>query len=154
MTDFEIYLFIYFFYCFYIFIHDIILSSSLPTPFSHTSISLTHKFFVICCVSGSVLYISGIPLFFCPRRVAINHAKIKAQNRVLKMLKRLDKIRFRGPKRDEFLDIAESPNASDSECNDELLIKPPASIKDGEDIRDSVSVIIKSWVLIRIICFL
>ncbi|XP_017330226.2 GRAM domain-containing protein 4 isoform X1 [Ictalurus punctatus] len=69
--------------------------------------------------------------------VAINHAKIKAQNRVLKMLKRLDKIRFRGPKRDEFLDIAESPNASDSECNDELLIKPPASIKDGEDIRDS-----------------
>lgn len=70
------------------------------------------------------------------------------------MLKRLDKIRFRGPKRDEFLDIAESPNASDSECNDELLIKPPASIKDGEDIRDSVSVIIKSWVLIRIICFL
>ncbi|XP_053487184.1 GRAM domain-containing protein 4 isoform X3 [Ictalurus furcatus] len=71
------------------------------------------------------------------RRVAIHHAKIKAQNCVLKMLKRLDKIRFRGPKRDEFLDIAESPNASDSECNDELLIKPPASVKDGEDIRDS-----------------
>ncbi|XP_060740722.1 GRAM domain-containing protein 4 isoform X1 [Tachysurus vachellii] len=68
--------------------------------------------------------------------VAIHHAKIKAQDRVLKMLKRLDKIRFRGPKRDEFLDIAESPNASDSECNDDLLIKPPASIKDGEEVRD------------------
>ncbi|MCJ8734343.1 hypothetical protein PDJAM_G00234140 [Pangasius djambal] len=68
--------------------------------------------------------------------VAIHHAKIKVRNRVLKMLKRLDKIRFRGQKRDEFLDIAESPNASDSECNDDLLIKPPVSVKDGEDIRD------------------
>ncbi|XP_072520184.1 GRAM domain-containing protein 4 isoform X2 [Salminus brasiliensis] len=52
------------------------------------------------------------------------------------MLKRLDKIRFRGPKRDEFLDLAESPNASDSECNDDLLIKPRVSIKDAEELRD------------------
>lgn len=80
---------------------------------------------------------------FCPCRV-VHHAKIKVWNRVLKMLKRLDKIRFRGQKRDEFLDIAESPNASDSECNDDLLIKPPASVKDGEDVRDPVSAILKS----------
>uniref|UniRef100_A0A8B9GNL2 GRAM domain containing 4 n=1 Tax=Astyanax mexicanus TaxID=7994 RepID=A0A8B9GNL2_ASTMX len=52
------------------------------------------------------------------------------------MLKRLDKIRFRGQKRDEFLDLAESPNASDSECNDDLLIKPRVSIKDAEELRD------------------
>uniref|UniRef100_A0A8C8J6L5 GRAM domain-containing protein n=1 Tax=Oncorhynchus tshawytscha TaxID=74940 RepID=A0A8C8J6L5_ONCTS len=35
---------------------------------------------------------------------------------VLNMLKRLDKIRFRGQKRDDFLDLAESPNGSDNEC--------------------------------------
>lgn len=69
------------------------------------------------------------------------------------MLKRLDKIRFRGQKRDEFLDIAESPNASDSECNDDLMIKPPAPVKDGEDVRDPVSAIFKvTWVLITVIC--
>ncbi|PNI48444.1 GRAMD4 isoform 7, partial [Pan troglodytes] len=33
------------------------------------------------------------------------------------MLRRLDKIRFRGHKRDDFLDLAESPNASDTECS-------------------------------------
>ncbi|XP_026869693.2 GRAM domain-containing protein 4 isoform X1 [Electrophorus electricus] len=69
-------------------------------------------------------------------RVAIQNAKIKARNCVLKMLKRLDKIRFRGQKRDEFLDLAESPNASDSECNDELLTKPRPSVKDAEELRD------------------
>uniref|UniRef100_A0AAR2JV01 GRAM domain-containing protein n=1 Tax=Pygocentrus nattereri TaxID=42514 RepID=A0AAR2JV01_PYGNA len=67
---------------------------------------------------------------------AIHHAKIKTQNWVLKMLKRLDKIRFRGQKRDEFLDLAESPNASDSECNDDLLMKPRVSLKDAEELRD------------------
>uniref|UniRef100_A0AAY4C0C0 GRAM domain-containing protein n=1 Tax=Denticeps clupeoides TaxID=299321 RepID=A0AAY4C0C0_9TELE len=45
------------------------------------------------------------------------------------MLKRLDKIRFRGQKRDEFLDLAESPNASDSECNDEA----PVAARPQED---------------------
>lgn len=70
------------------------------------------------------------------------------------MLKRLDKIRFRGQKRDEFLDIAESPNASDSECNDDLMIKPPASVKEGEDGRDPVSAIFKvTWVLNTVICY-
>ncbi|XP_076877654.1 GRAM domain-containing protein 4 isoform X2 [Brachyhypopomus gauderio] len=69
-------------------------------------------------------------------RVAVQHARIKARDCVLKMLKRLDKIRFRGQKRDEFLDLAESPNASDSECNDELLTKPRPSIKDAEELRD------------------
>uniref|UniRef100_A0A8C1NUZ6 GRAM domain containing 4b n=1 Tax=Cyprinus carpio TaxID=7962 RepID=A0A8C1NUZ6_CYPCA len=52
------------------------------------------------------------------------------------MLKRLDKIRFRGPKRDEFLDPAESPNASDSECNDDVPVKHRSSIKETEEQRD------------------
>ncbi|XP_077066937.1 GRAM domain-containing protein 4 isoform X5 [Siphateles boraxobius] len=52
------------------------------------------------------------------------------------MLKRLDKIRFRGQKRDEFLDLAESPNASDSECNDDIPVKQRSSIKDTEEQRD------------------
>ncbi|XP_073799194.1 GRAM domain-containing protein 4 isoform X15 [Danio rerio] len=52
------------------------------------------------------------------------------------MLKRLDKIRFRGQKRDEFLDLAESPNASDSECNDDIPVKHRSSLKDTEEQRD------------------
>ncbi|XP_028814352.1 GRAM domain-containing protein 4 isoform X2 [Denticeps clupeoides] len=62
-------------------------------------------------------------------RVAVHHVKIKTRISVLKMLKRLDKIRFRGQKRDEFLDLAESPNASDSECNDEA----PVAARPQED---------------------
>uniref|UniRef100_A0A671PN12 GRAM domain-containing protein 4-like n=1 Tax=Sinocyclocheilus anshuiensis TaxID=1608454 RepID=A0A671PN12_9TELE len=52
------------------------------------------------------------------------------------MLKRLDKIRFRGPKRDEFLGLAESPNASDSECNEDVPVKHQSSIKETEEQRD------------------
>uniref|UniRef100_A0A671TPU2 GRAM domain containing 4 n=1 Tax=Sparus aurata TaxID=8175 RepID=A0A671TPU2_SPAAU len=41
------------------------------------------------------------------------------------MLKRLDKIRFRGPRtRDDFPDLAESPPASDNECSDDMQLKP------------------------------
>ncbi|XP_051978813.1 GRAM domain-containing protein 4-like isoform X3 [Xyrauchen texanus] len=69
-------------------------------------------------------------------RVATRHVKIKTQISVLNMLKRLDKIRFRGPKRDEFLDLAESPNASDNECNDDVPVKQRGSIKDSEELRD------------------
>ncbi|XP_030621834.1 GRAM domain-containing protein 4 [Chanos chanos] len=68
--------------------------------------------------------------------VTIRHVKIKTRSSVLNMLKRLDKIRFRGTRRDEFLDLAESPNASDSECNDEVVIKPRSSSKDTEELRD------------------
>ncbi|XP_075579178.1 GRAM domain-containing protein 4 [Pelecanus crispus] len=53
------------------------------------------------------------------------------------MLKKLDKIRFRGHKRDEFLDLAESPNASDTECGDEIPMKiPRTSTRDNEELRD------------------
>ncbi|KAJ8374023.1 hypothetical protein SKAU_G00046030 [Synaphobranchus kaupii] len=55
------------------------------------------------------------------------------------MLKRLDKIRFRGQKRDEFLDLTESPNASDNECSDEIPVKPRSSLRDAEDLRDPAS---------------
>ncbi|KAJ8249857.1 hypothetical protein COCON_G00230730 [Conger conger] len=54
------------------------------------------------------------------------------------MLKRLDKIRFRGQKRDEFLDLSESPNASDTECSDEAPVKPRPSLRD-DDLRDPAS---------------
>uniref|UniRef100_A0A4W3J8J9 GRAM domain containing 4 n=1 Tax=Callorhinchus milii TaxID=7868 RepID=A0A4W3J8J9_CALMI len=53
------------------------------------------------------------------------------------MLKRFDKIRFRGQKRDEILDLAESPNTSDNECTDEITMKPPrCSVKDSEELKD------------------
>ncbi|KAL4624919.1 GRAM domain-containing protein 4-like [Arapaima gigas] len=71
--------------------------------------------------------------FFNPYRIAVCHVKVKPDP-VLNMLKRLDKIRFRGQKRDEFLDLAESPNASDNECGDEVPVKPRSSLKDTEDL--------------------
>ncbi|XP_043944316.1 GRAM domain-containing protein 4 isoform X2 [Protopterus annectens] len=65
------------------------------------------------------------------------HVKVKQKGSVLNMLKRLDKIRFRGHKRDEFLDLAESPNASDNECGDEIPMKAPRlSVRDIEDLKD------------------
>uniref|UniRef100_A0A674B6A9 GRAM domain containing 4 n=1 Tax=Salmo trutta TaxID=8032 RepID=A0A674B6A9_SALTR len=51
------------------------------------------------------------------------------RSRVLNMLKRLDKIRFRGQKRDDFLDLAESPNGSDNECSDDILLRTRPSLK-------------------------
>uniref|UniRef100_A0A8C7J067 GRAM domain containing 4 n=1 Tax=Oncorhynchus kisutch TaxID=8019 RepID=A0A8C7J067_ONCKI len=53
---------------------------------------------------------------------AIRHVKIKTT--VFNMLKRLDKIRFRGQRTDVFLDLGDSPNTSDTECSEEILMKP------------------------------
>lgn len=65
---------------------------------------------------------------------------------MLNMLRRLDKIRFRGHKRDDFLDLAESPNASDTEGGDEIPLKMPrTSPRDGEELRDPVSARAASW---------
>ncbi|XP_040893695.1 GRAM domain-containing protein 4-like [Toxotes jaculatrix] len=52
------------------------------------------------------------------------------------MLKRLDKIRFRGQRRDEFLDLAESPNTSDTECTEEPVMKPRISVREPEELRE------------------
>uniref|UniRef100_A0A672IKB4 GRAM domain containing 4a n=1 Tax=Salarias fasciatus TaxID=181472 RepID=A0A672IKB4_SALFA len=50
------------------------------------------------------------------------------------MLKRLDKIRFRGPRtREDFPDLAESPPASDTECSDDMQLKPRSALRDTED---------------------
>ncbi|RMC10309.1 hypothetical protein DUI87_13111 [Hirundo rustica rustica] len=71
------------------------------------------------------------------RRDSNRHVKVKQKSAVLNMLKKLDKIRFRGHKRDEFLDLAESPNASDTECGDEIPVKiPRTSARDNEELRD------------------
>lgn len=52
------------------------------------------------------------------------------------MLKRLDRIRFRG-RRDDFLDLAESPNTSDTECSEEVVIKPRTSVRETEEVREA-----------------
>ncbi|XP_071358070.1 GRAM domain-containing protein 4 isoform X1 [Trachinotus anak] len=68
--------------------------------------------------------------------VAVRHVKVKPRCAVLTMLKRLDKIRFRGPRtRDDFPDLAESPPASDNECSDEVQLKPRAALRDTEDLQ-------------------
>ncbi|XP_054438572.1 GRAM domain-containing protein 4 isoform X1 [Pteronotus mesoamericanus] len=65
------------------------------------------------------------------------HARVKQRGSVLNMLRRLDRIRFRGHKRDDFLDLAESPNASDTECGDDAPLKTPrTSPRDSEELRD------------------
>ncbi|XP_069556370.1 GRAM domain-containing protein 4 isoform X2 [Brachyistius frenatus] len=67
--------------------------------------------------------------------VAVRHVKVKPRCAVLTMLKRLDKIRFRGPRtRDDFPDLAESPPASDNECSDDMQLKPRSALRDTEDI--------------------
>nr|XP_046249839.1 GRAM domain-containing protein 4-like [Scatophagus argus] len=53
------------------------------------------------------------------------------------MRKHLDRIRFRGQKRDEFLDLAESPNTSDTECTEEGAMKPELREADGEQQSDA-----------------
>ncbi|XP_031688993.1 GRAM domain-containing protein 4 isoform X8 [Oncorhynchus kisutch] len=72
---------------------------------------------------------------------AICHVKIKTKTTVLNMLKRLDKIRFRGQRPDVFLDLGESPNTSDTECSEEILMKPKPllKIKDTEELQEPVS---------------
>uniref|UniRef100_A0A8C2CJY7 GRAM domain containing 4a n=2 Tax=Cyprinus carpio TaxID=7962 RepID=A0A8C2CJY7_CYPCA len=64
---------------------------------------------------------------------------VKPKAAVLNMLKRLDKIRFRGPKRDDFLDLPESPTGSDTECSDDMLLRPRPSIRDNDEQRDPAS---------------
>lgn len=53
------------------------------------------------------------------------------------MRKHLDRIRFRGQKRDDFADLAESPNTSDTECAEEIVIKSQSSLRDSEELRDA-----------------
>ncbi|KAM6962355.1 GRAM domain-containing protein 4 isoform 1-T1 [Tautogolabrus adspersus] len=66
--------------------------------------------------------------------IAVRHVKVKPRCAVLTMLKRLDKIRFRGPKtRDDFSDLAESPPASDNECADDMQLKARSALRDTED---------------------
>ncbi|XP_041833307.1 GRAM domain-containing protein 4 isoform X2 [Melanotaenia boesemani] len=67
--------------------------------------------------------------------VAVRHVKVKPRCAVLTMLKRLDKIRFRGPRtRDDFPDLGESPPASDNECSDDMQLKPRTALRDMEDV--------------------
>ncbi|RVE56405.1 hypothetical protein OJAV_G00220830 [Oryzias javanicus] len=67
--------------------------------------------------------------------VAVHHVKVKPRCAVLTMLKRLDKIRFRGPRtREDFPDLGDSPPASDNECSDEMQPKARMSLRDTEDI--------------------
>ncbi|XP_056605028.1 GRAM domain-containing protein 4 isoform X2 [Triplophysa dalaica] len=73
----------------------------------------------------------------------IHNVKVKPKAAVLNMLKRLDKIRFRGPKRDDFLDQPESPTGSDTECSDEILLRPRPSIRDNDEQRDPV---LATWI--------
>uniref|UniRef100_A0A7N6BXS4 GRAM domain containing 4 n=1 Tax=Anabas testudineus TaxID=64144 RepID=A0A7N6BXS4_ANATE len=60
-----------------------------------------------------------------------------AGNKPSTMRKRLDKIRFRGHRRDEFLDQPESPNTSDTECSEEVQMKPQIPVREPEEQREA-----------------
>ncbi|GCC24513.1 hypothetical protein chiPu_0002914 [Chiloscyllium punctatum] len=80
---------------------------------------------------------SAVRLSAAPAGNNNHHVKVKEKNSVLNMLKRFDKIRFRGQKRDEILDLVESPNASDNECGDEIPAKSArCSMRDSEELKD------------------
>ncbi|XP_074554475.1 GRAM domain-containing protein 4 isoform X2 [Halichoeres trimaculatus] len=66
--------------------------------------------------------------------VIVHHVNINPRCVVLTMLKRLDKIRFRGSRtRHEFSDLAESPPASDNEGGDDMQLKPRSALQNTED---------------------
>ncbi|TRY59250.1 hypothetical protein DNTS_026387 [Danionella cerebrum] len=69
---------------------------------------------------------------------AIHNVKVKPKTAVLTMLRRLDKIRFRGPKRDDFMDLPDSPTGSDTEGNEDILLRPRTSLRDGDEQREAV----------------
>lgn len=98
---------------------------------------MTTSWFPVCHRADSEVHV----FCFMYHRVAIRHVKVKPRCAVLTMLKRLDKIRFRGPRtREDYPDLGESPPASDNECSEEMQLKPRASLRDTDDIlRDPVS---------------
>ncbi|KAK5927464.1 hypothetical protein CgunFtcFv8_012619 [Champsocephalus gunnari] len=53
------------------------------------------------------------------------------------MRKHLERIRFRGQRRDEFPDLADSPNTSDTESNEEVVSRPRVSARDSEELREA-----------------
>ncbi|XP_034054592.1 GRAM domain-containing protein 4-like [Gymnodraco acuticeps] len=53
------------------------------------------------------------------------------------MRKHLERIRFRGQRRDEFPDLADSPNTSDTESNEEVVSRPRVSARDSEEQSDA-----------------
>ncbi|XP_072291510.1 GRAM domain-containing protein 4-like isoform X2 [Eucyclogobius newberryi] len=52
------------------------------------------------------------------------------------MLRRLDRIRFRGTRREEFVDFTESPNTSDNEGVEDVPIKVQGVARETEELRD------------------
>ncbi|XP_034542481.1 GRAM domain-containing protein 4-like isoform X2 [Notolabrus celidotus] len=52
------------------------------------------------------------------------------------MRRHLERIRFRGQRRDEFLDLAESPNTSDTESTEDVVLKPRVSVREAEELRE------------------
>lgn len=105
----------------------------------HSHYNLNH---LSQCGPDEENYLATAPVLLCPHRVAVRHVKVKPRSAVVTMLKRLDKIRFRGPRtRDDFPDLNESPPASDNECSDDVQPKPRAAPRDQEESpRDPVSV--------------
>ncbi|XP_078199909.1 GRAM domain-containing protein 4 isoform X3 [Callithrix jacchus] len=91
----------------------------------------------MAAVRMEALFPQGEAESFGDKRDPERHVRVKQRSSVLNMLRRLDKIRFRGHKRDDFLDLVESPNASDTECSDEIPLKVPrTSPRDSEELRD------------------
>lgn len=66
----------------------------------------------------------------------VSHVQVETGSTAPTMRRHLDKIRFRGQRRDE-LDLAESPYTSDTECTEEVVIKPRVSVREAEEPREA-----------------
>lgn len=64
------------------------------------------------------------------------HVQVETSSTMSSMRKHLERIRFRGQKRDELLDLGESPNTSDTECPEEAVVKPRHFVRESEEIRE------------------
>uniref|UniRef100_A0A674P6U2 GRAM domain containing 4 n=1 Tax=Takifugu rubripes TaxID=31033 RepID=A0A674P6U2_TAKRU len=69
----------------------------------------------------------------------LHHVQVESGFIVHIMRKRLDRIRFRGQKREDFVDLAESPNTSDTECSEDIVNKSQSSLRYSEELRDAGS---------------
>ncbi|KAI3370582.1 hypothetical protein L3Q82_007153 [Scortum barcoo] len=81
-------------------------------------------------------FVGGFALTHSLCSVAVRHVQIESASTAPTMRKHLDRIRFRGQRRDEFLDLAESPTTSDTEGTEEVVIKHRASARESEELRE------------------
>uniref|UniRef100_A0A7N8XTS6 GRAM domain containing 4 n=1 Tax=Mastacembelus armatus TaxID=205130 RepID=A0A7N8XTS6_9TELE len=66
----------------------------------------------------------------------VGHVQVEADFTTPTMRKHLDRIRFRGHRRDDLLDLGDSPYTSDTEYTEEAGMKPRIHVREPEELRE------------------